>query len=896
MSLPTGTLLGPYEVLSPAGAGGMGEVYRARDVRLDRTVAVKVLPQHLSTDPDLRQRFQREAKAISSLQHPNICSLYDVGQQDGVDFLVMEYLEGETLAERIKRGPLPYEQVLKIGIEILNALDKAHRTGLVHRDLKPGNVMLTRAGAKLLDFGLAKPAMVGAAGAASASLLSAAMTMTSAHPQDAPLTSAGTLVGTAEYMSPEQLQGKEADARSDIFSFGAVLYEMATGQRAFEGKSRLSVASAILEKEPAAISLARPGLPAALDHVAARALAKEPDERWQSAKDIAAELEWIADAPAVAPARRKFPRLVRWLAAVAGGVVLMALGVGLGLLFSVGRKAPELRVSIDVPPGYLLDDTNTALALSPDGTVLAFAAQGPEGPQRLWLRALNGQQPQALAGTEDATYPFWSPDGRALVFFAQHKMKTIELSSGAVRALCDAPNGRGGSWGSRGAIVFAPDYQTGLFSISALGGTPTQVTTPENVAVSHRLPFFLPDGLQVLFLSSLKNASSQGIFVLDMGSGKTQPVVPGSSQPVYASPGYLLFVRDGNLMAQQFSAQTRKISGQAVPVAEDVGFNTDRGTANFSVSSNGMLVYLNGSAFGKRQLTLFDGDGRKLSDLGAPMAFDSEFLLSPDGRRVAASATDSRSNSSLWIVDLEGSRSRRLTFGPEWLSGPVWSPDGSQIASTDGDGSIYLQASDGRDRPRMISRGPQPRYVSSWSPDGAQLAVVVEMKSGLDVHIVPASGDQDTPFLTGSAWEVQPVFSPDGKWLAYMSDETGKFEVYVVAFPSGQRRMQVSSGGGAFPVWIGGGRELAYVTGERRLVAVEVERQREQIEMGPLRPLFGGRTLPVMPGGSWAGVDQTVNFITADGKRILLSIPTNLSSPTSIELRTNWAGGLGTKR
>ena len=515
MPLSPGDKLGPYEILAPIGAGGMGEVYRARDTRLERVVAIKVLPAHLSGNPDLRQRFEQEARAISSLQHPHICVLYDVGSERDIDYLVMEYLEGESLADRLRKGALSLSESLKIGIEIADALDKAHRAGIVHRDLKPGNIMLTKVGAKLLDFGLAKAAAPGGLmGGGPAPLLSATMTMTFPMPHGSPVTSAGTVVGTIQYMSPEQLQGKEADARSDIFSFGTVLYEMGTGRRAFEGKSQLSVATAILEREPDSISSLRPGLPLAFEHTVVRCLAKEPEERWQSAKDLRAELQWIGtlrtEAAVSAGSRRPTGG-----PGSAAGAILLTIAAALGLWLSPKNAEPDLRVAINLPPGYQLDSVNSAVALSPDGTRLVFAAAGPEGPQRLWLRALNGQEPQGLAGTEDATYPFWSPDGRHIGFFARRKLKTIELGSGAVETLCDAPNGRGASWGSRGVIVFSPDYRSGLFSIPASGGAPVRLTEPGKADPSHRVPFFLPDGKHVLFFGGLSSDTArQGIYVL----------------------------------------------------------------------------------------------------------------------------------------------------------------------------------------------------------------------------------------------------------------------------------------------------------------------------------------------------------------------------------------------
>ena len=897
MPLSVGDKLGPYEILAPIGAGGMGEVYRARDTRLERSVAIKVLPAHVAGNSDLRQRFEREARAISSLQHPHICVLYDVGNESGLDYLVMEYLEGESLADRLRKGALSLPEGLKIGIEIADALDKAHRAGIVHRDLKPGNIMLTKSGAKLLDFGLAKAAAVdGLSGGGSAPLLSAAMTMTSPMPHGSTLTSAGTLVGTIQYMSPEQLQGKEADARSDIFAFGTVLYEMGTGRRAFEGKSQLSVATAILEREPEPISALRPGSPPAFEHVVTRCLAKEPEERWQNAKDLSTELQWIGTLGMEAALSARSGRPARWLLGSALGVILLAIAAGLGLWLSPKSPAPDLRVAINLPPGYQLDAVNSGVALSPDGTRLVFAAVGPEGPQRLWLRVLNGQDPQALAGTEEATYPFWSPDGRRLGFFARRKLKTIELGSGAVETLCDAPNGRGASWGSRGVIVFSPDYRSALFSILASGGAPVQLTEPGKADPSHRVPFFLPDGKHVLFFGGLSSDTArQGIYVLDSDSRKTQFVAQETVQPTYTEPGFLMFLRNGDLMAQPFSVNTLKTTGQAVPIADQVYYNTARAAGEFSVAG-GTLAYVKAAVIGKQQLVLFDGEGTKLTEVGTAMESDLSLSLSPDGRRVAVDVTEGSSNTSIWIYDTNGPSKRRLTFGPGQFGGPVWSPDGGRIAYSDAIGNIYVQSADGSSPARIIRRGTNFGNVSSWFPDGTQLAIADQTKTGIDIHIVSIDGQKDTPFLTSPAWETQAAFSPDGKWLAYVSDESGKNEVYIVSYPSAQTKLQASSGGGQLPLWISGGRELVYATEERRLVSVAVKQQGSGIDVGAARPLFGSQTLPPLPGGWLNGSLSRIGYVTPDAKRIILMLPTTLSSPTPIELRTNWASHLKSKR
>src|SRR5215472_17441992 len=506
LALSTGTRLGPYEILAPLGAGGMGEVYRARDTRLERTVAIKVVKSQLTHSSELRTRFEREAKVVSQLQHPHICVLHDVGRDGATDFLVMEFLEGESLSNRLKKGPLATQELLKIAMEIADALDKAHRAGVIHRDLKPANVMLTKTGAKLLDFGLAKPAGMAAASGAGAPLLSAAVTTSSPSPQLSPLTTQGAIVGTIQYMSPEQIEGKEADARADIFAFGAVLYEMATGKRAFEGKSQISVASAILEKDPEPVSAIRNPISPVLAHVIARALQKDPEKRWQSASDIAAELQWASDpATALAPESIRSsaapPLRHRWLLGLAS--IALIAGILAAALTLSRRPAENRRLDAALPPSEdlaydMTGDAGGPPAISPDGTHLVFGAGG-----RLWLRSIESGEVHPLEGTESSEFPFWSPDSRRVAFFAAGKLKTVDASGGAPMTLCDAPNPRGGAWSSKGVLLFTPNIRSALYQVPEAGGTPTPVTTLDSAKHStHRWPQFLPDGDHFLYLAT----------------------------------------------------------------------------------------------------------------------------------------------------------------------------------------------------------------------------------------------------------------------------------------------------------------------------------------------------------------------------------------------------------
>src|SRR5882672_7715851 len=545
MAILPGRRLGPYEILSSVGAGGMGEVYRARDTRLDRIVAIKVLPTHLADRSELRDRFEREARTIASLNHPHICTLHDIGQQDGIDYLVMEYLEGETLAQRLQKGPLPLEQVLQYAIEIADALDKAHRKGVTHRDLKPGNIMVTKTGAKLLDFGLAKLRQ----DVAPATPLSQLPTANDA------ITAQGTILGTLQYMAPEQLEGKEVDARTDIFAFGAVVYEMATGKRAFEGNSQASVIGAILRDDPPAVSSLRPMTPPALDRVVKRCLTKDPDDRWQSANDLANEVKWIAEGGAQAgeagrgPAGSRRWERANWL--LTATFLLLALAGGATWWQASNRRPPPMYFHTSVP--FPAND----LALSPDGRMLAMVAySAPANNYMLWTYEVGGQRPSSLDATQGATYPFWSPDGKFIGFFADGKLKKVEVSGGKVQVLCDAPNGRGGAWNRDGVIVFTPDGVGGLSRVSSLGGSPVEMTKPDTSRFewSHRWPVFLPDGKHFLYLAAnfSGHLENNAIFLGSLDSQERRLLVSTSANAAYSEPGYLVYLRDRTLVAQPF--------------------------------------------------------------------------------------------------------------------------------------------------------------------------------------------------------------------------------------------------------------------------------------------------------------------------------------------------------
>ena len=790
MSLTVGARLGPYEILAPLGAGGMGEVYKARDTRLDRTVAIKVLPAHVASDPDLRQRFEREARAVAALNHPHICTLHDIGRQDpsagsgqaAIDFLVMEYLEGETLAERLASGSglsalgkaLPVDQALTIAIQIASALDTAHRHGITHRDLKLGNIMLTKGAAarqgspqaKLLDFGLAKTSGVaqdfGPAVAGRSKDLHYADTM--APTMSSPLTAQGTILGTFQYMAPEQLEGQEADPRTDIFAFGAVVYEMLTGKRAFEGKNQVSLMAAILEHEPLPISKVQPLTPPALDRVVKKCLAKDPDDRWQSARDLHDELTWIAETGSqvgiAAPTERVVPPRPLWrrVAIPTGAALAAAVVAGTAVWLTTHVPVPPppalpaIRLSV-APPQNLTFGTvagGTIPAVSPDGRRVAFvAARG--GVNLLWVRSLDALEAQPLPGTDGAAFPFWSPDSRALGFFANvgTVLKTIDASGGPVRTLCDVPNtARGGTWSPDGVIVFGSSQSGGLFTVSANGGSPTPLTTPDAAQgdTAYRFPSFLPDGRHFLYWATPSNTVLLG----SLDSKETTRLLPADSQAVYVAPGSLLFVRQGTLVAQPFDARRGTLTGEAVPIAEQVLPDVSGGAA-FAASSSGVLAYRTGTLSAPTQLTWVDRAGRPLGTVGPPGRYRNP-ELSPDGTRVAVEATDpQRRTQDIWIVELARGLTSRFTFDPGNDTHPVWSPDSTQImfGSDRGGGVLHLyqKRADGVGAEEPVLKSNAEMIPNNWAPDGRSVVYRNTAASGpVNLGVLPLAGER-TPRL-----------------------------------------------------------------------------------------------------------------------------------------------------
>ena len=881
MSLIPGHKLGPHEIVAPLGAGGMSEVYRARDTRLGRDVAVKILPAEFSKDAVRKQRFEREAKTISGLNHPNICVLYDVGHQDGVDYLVMECVEGETLAKRLEKGPLALEQVLKYGAQIADALDKAHRSGVVHRDLKPGNIMLTATGAKLLDFGLAKPA---------APLTSAAML--TAVTQDSPVTEQGTIVGTFQYMSPEQVEGKELDGRSDIFSLGAVLYETLTGRRAFEGKSQLSVASAILEKEPAPVSSVRPMTPAALDHAIRRCLAKDANWRWQSAGDIARELEWITESGAhavgggISRATPEFREKLSWFVSM---VLLVAL-IG-GAAWWHNSKPVEKTMQFYAPLPFPARD----IAMSPDDHTLAIVAYLESARKDvIWIYEVGSADARRLADTEGATYPFWSADGRSLAFFADGKLKRRDVAGGPVQTLCDSPAGRGGSWNKDGVIIFAPTGTgAGIYRISAEGGTPARISAPDasRNEYSHRWPLFLPDAKHFLYLAA--NFSGQkganAIFLGSLDSDEKRFVVEGNANAAYAAPGYLVFPREQTLIAQRFDLKRFALTGEPSAILTDIQYNPQIRKAVFAVSGHGLLVAQRGTGAAISQPLWFDRHGNKVGEVGRPGVYQNIFI-SPYGKSVAVDKTDMASlNTDVWTYELLRDSAKRLTFDPAIDGIPIWSPDATRLVFNStrrvGGNDMYVKNADGTQEETCLVCDDVSKWPSDWSRDGKYILYV----RGTDLWSVTFPELKSRLFLKAPSVLRNGQFSPDGKWVAYASNETGKWEIYVTSFPEPHGKWQISSEGGQQPRWRGDGKELFYLSSDGKIMAVPVTTG-AKFDSGQPVSLF-----QASPRQEGSLLDQFFYDVSRDGQRFLINTLVKSAETQPMSVTLNWDAELKKK-
>jgi Tol biopolymer transport system component/predicted Ser/Thr protein kinase len=885
VTLAAGSRLGPYEILAPIGAGGMGEVYRARDTRLERTVAIKVLPDHLSNDEDVRRRFEREAKTISRLSHPHICALYDVGNQDGVEYLVMEYLEGETLADRLAKAPLPLEQTLRYGVEIAGALDKAHREGIVHRDLKPGNVMLTKSGVKLLDFGLAK----------ALEPEPPVESVTSAPTALKDVTREGAILGTLSYMAPEQLEGKKADPRTDIFALGATLYEMATGRKAFTGESQASVISSILTQEPQPIAAIAPMTPPALDRVVKACLAKDPEDRWQSAADVAKELKWIAEGSAAGPAAAAADsgsRKRRERAAWAIAAVAILLGALSTYLFRRPQAPDELTRFTILPPSG--ESFLPIIGLSPDARRIAFLLQDEGGRNAIGVRSLDSLEMRRLAGTEDARGIIWSPDGREIAFFSEGRLKRIGADGGPVQTICESGAAFSGAWSRQGTILFTKEFGAPIVAVPATGGTPRPVTAPDPArGEAHFHPAFLPDGRHFVFVARDIDPEKTSVMLASLDSKEVRRLFHADSSAVFADPGYLLFARDNALFAWKFDPRSLKLVAEPVPALEQVHYGTEDNILSLSAAGN-RVAYL--PWLMRRRLVWVDRKGRDLGALGEIGGYE-DVRISPNGGRVAVTRRDPShgQNQDVWVLDAARGTGSRITAERTDEFDPAWFPDGERLAYVSDHAGFYdlyeRPASGGPEK--ILARSKQDKILPSVSPDGRHLLASVPEAGNYTRVWIPLSGGGDALRLTGDSRfsEEHPEISPDGRWTAFDSSESGQREVYVQPLAGGPKR-QVSIGGGQMPIWNRNGSELFYAARDGMLMSVTLRFAADRLEIAEPQSLFPLRL----------AVSGEIQFprhpydVSPDGQKFLVIRRAPDTEADGAVVVTNWTAVLGRAR
>jgi Tol biopolymer transport system component len=911
LALIPGTRLGVYEVTAQIGAGGMGEVYEGRDTRLDRTVAIKVLPEALAADPRFRERFDREARTISRLAHPNICTLLDVGEEAGTAFLVMELLEGETLERRCVRASakgsgLPLDEALRIALQMADALVAAHRQGIVHRDLKPGNVFLDRHGGasapplvKLLDFGLARTAP--------ALTVNGATEMPTAPPQA--ITAEGTILGTLQYMAPEQVEGGHVDVRTDIFAFGSVLYEMITGKKAFEGKTHTNLMAAILERDPPPLTTVQPLAPPLVDSIVRKCLAKNPDDRWQTASDLRSALSWVAEGAhpttsgtgANAETPRTRARRAASRAVVAAGLLgSVAIGVAVGgrYLWSVATPGALVRFEVQPPEDVTLSPAPIAsaaqLALSPDGRRLAFVATRRRAASQLWIRPLDDVQAEPLPGTEGASFPFWSPDGRFIAFFAGGKLKKIDTTGGVPQVLTDASVGRGGTWNPDGIIVFAGEGNSPISRIAASGGVVTAATTfdPDQAVIGQSWPQFLPDGRRFLYFQRSSKPEYRGMFVTALDSSSSTRILESDVMAVYAS-GYLLFVRDGTLFAQAFDDRTLQTNGDPVRIGDHVGYWTaGMGYAALTVSPSGVLAH--GPNVGvTTSLQWRDRNGASTGPPTAPALYTFP-RLSPDQQSVVVAKTDAvTAQPDLWVLGLARGTASRLTSDPatDWFA--AWSADGGRVlfgSNRLGVTAIFEKTvGGGPEEPAAegVFGEASATFPMDVSTDGTLLLYGQLTTRAYDLGMLTLAGQHTaTTFVGTPINEVQGRFSPNTRWVAYASDESGTFEVYVRPFPAATGQTQISIAGGMQPEWRRDGKELFYISADGKMTAVPVTTDGATFSAGAPRALFDvdvPEPIPPFP---------TDYAVTADGQRFLLNTVVDQPTRPALTVLLNWQGEL----
>ncbi|MEW5978373.1 MAG: protein kinase [Acidobacteriota bacterium] len=875
-----GQQLGSYQILAELGRGGMGVVYRARDLRLGREVAIKTLPSAFAADRDRLRRFEQEARAAGQLNHPNILTLYDVGTHQGCPYIVCEHLEGETLRERLNGKALPVSKAVEYALQMARGLAAAHEKGIVHRDLKPENVFLTRDGQlKILDFGLAK--------------LTRPETedTRTADGKPASGTAAGLVLGTVGYMAPEQVRGETVDHRADLFSLGAILYEMLSGQRAFQGESDVQTMNAIVTEEPPDLVGLNPEIPLTLQRILRHCLEKSPQQRYQSAGDIAFDLEMLADAPLVPPLALHATRAQRrdrlgWIAAV---LALVLLAAAIAYFRRAPTESAALHVSLS-PPEAMTFPIGQVPAISPDGRRLAFVAQDPSGKSQLYLRPLATPSAQALAGTEGASQPFWSPDNRFIAFFAQGKLKKISVTGGPPQALCDVGLSVGGTWGRNGDIMFGPLY--GLVRVSQDGGPVISVaTTLEGTRQETSLekarysPCFLPDGRHFLFTAETPRAGTRGgIYVGSLDSKESRRLLGDFSNIAYAPPGYLLFVRDWTLMAQPFDVRRLQLTGEAFPVADQLTVTGTEFRGAFSVSETGVLTYSSGPNM--RELVWFNRAGQELGRVGTPDAYDRP-SLSPDEKTVAVvNLNPVFGGSDVWLTDVSRGTRSRFTSEPAWTAAHIWSPDGSRIVFSsprNGNWDLYQKAISGTPQQEVLFKSDDNKYADDWSLDGRLITYTSPPPGGgVALWVLPLFGDrQPIRFPESKSFAAFGHFSPNGRWLAYVSDESGgeELEIHVRPYPASAGVWQVSTGGGLNPRWCRDGKELFYIAPDGHLMAVEVETE------GPFHYATPKKLFRVR---SWGQYGAPFYAVSADGQRFLFAVPPADAPSPTIRVVLNW--------
>jgi len=883
MTLSPGQKLGPYEIVSPAGAGGMGEVYKARDIRLERTVAIKILPERSAQNEAMRARFEREAKAISSLNHPHICTLHDIGHENGIDYLVMEYLEGRTLSERIKKGPIPLAEALGIAFEIADALDKAHRQGLTHRDLKPSNIILTRGGAKLLDFGLAKFQFADG-------LVKGISEIT----QTTPLTGSGTIVGTIQYMSPEQLEGAEADARSDIFAFGAILYEMICGKRPFEGKSQANLIAAIIEREPPTITVISPETPPGVDRLIRKCLEKAPDKRWQSARDLADEIHWqshsssLVGTPASVADGKRFRFRPAWLIPI---ILLSIVGY-----YSFGRRGQTVQTSnlirFEIEPNAGIQSISWP-QISPDGSLLAFKAVDENNRERIWLRPMDAAEAYPLNGTEDALRPFWSPDSRYLAYSTGNKqLRKVPVSGGPPQLIGEFDRVADGSWGRDGSILFDGGLTDSIRMVSASGGVAQAVTklNHERGEVNHGWPQFLPDGKHFLLLASSDSTNDPASHQVKIGSTASDKVVslfPVTSRVKYSEPGYLLYVEDNILFAQAFDADKLKITGAPISIAENISSPPPSAIPLFDVSEEGTLVYLTSDSTIKNQFVWVDRTGRQLSTFLGPARY-SDVSLSPDDRRVVYSVDDPRTGTSdLWLYDFDREVGTRFTFDPGVDWGPVWSQDGSVIFFNRGilpNLVPYMKPSNASTPERRLV-GPEygMAAVTDVTKDMTHICLTIAPNGQPDLAMMSLDHDSTiTPILNSDRGELGGYISPDGEYLAYTEQQPGGGggQLFILDLSGSKGKWQISPSGAPCYRWSPDGKELLYCNNDWDMISVPIS-TKNGLKIGKSTVLFNHELSNLQLSGPLFDV-------TADGQRFILISAIDQETVPKINVVLNW--------